>query len=132
MAEKLCNLRKYGGGSLKETTLWTNNSPTSSFASQTVTLSDYVSNYDYIKITFRLSTSSTDTLSILVPKEDYSKYDGTSSGAGVMHVNSNTGYCRLARTFTGTSINFAPCWTVFAAAGSNNNLLIPVSIVGIK
>ena len=41
-----------GGGTLKETVLWTNGSPTASFAPQDVTLSDDIDNYDFLKIEF--------------------------------------------------------------------------------
>ena len=46
-----------GGGMLEETVLWTNPSPTSDFAAQTVTLSDSISNYDYIKFEYLMHKS---------------------------------------------------------------------------
>ena len=59
MAEKLCTLRGAGGGGAKqtETVLWTNSSPTSNFADQNVTLSDSMSNYDYLKFTYKKATN---------------------------------------------------------------------------
>ena len=61
MAEKLCELRKKGGGGGKytETSLWTNSAPTSSFSAQAVTLSQSMADFKYLKIKVAPSTTST-------------------------------------------------------------------------
>lgn len=62
-----------GGGTatLKATTLWTNPSPSSSFANQTISLSS-TSPYDYIKITWRWSTSDYTEFETIFPRSEYS------------------------------------------------------------
>ena len=76
MAEKLASLKKKGGGgntpASTETVLWTNNSPTSTFANQTVTLSDNISDYDYLCFEYRSTTgSSAKTSKVFVKTTDF-------------------------------------------------------------
>ena len=49
MSEQLASLHGKGV-SIKRTTLWTNPSPSATFAAQSITLSDDMSNYDEIEI----------------------------------------------------------------------------------
>lgn len=46
-----------GGGTLKETVLWTNPNPSANFNSQNVTLSEDISNYDFIKFVWQNANS---------------------------------------------------------------------------
>ena len=74
MSEKLCALRKVGGGTsqLTETTLWTNSSPNSSFALQDVTLSQSTSGFQYVKIYWKILNTSTALVgSIIIGIEDW-------------------------------------------------------------
>lgn len=61
-----------GGGTatLKATTLWTNPSPSSSFANQTISLSS-TGIYDYIQITWRWSTSDSTEFKSIFAKNQY-------------------------------------------------------------
>lgn len=57
MSEKLCALRKIGGGTLKETALWTNPNPSSSQGTQTITLNQSYEKFNFVKIRFKTYTS---------------------------------------------------------------------------
>ena len=48
-----------GKPQMTETTLWTNSNVANTFAGQVITLSDSITNYDYIKITVATSTTNT-------------------------------------------------------------------------
>ena len=61
------------GGQYTETSLWTNGAPTSSFASQTITLSDSMEKYSYIKFRYRNSTSNAIESNIIVSLFDFKK-----------------------------------------------------------
>ena len=56
-----------GGVTSTETVLWENASPSSSFSEQTVQLSQSMENFDFIKVTFILSTTNGATGAIIVP-----------------------------------------------------------------
>ena len=124
-------------GGLTKETLWTNSSPSSSFSAQTVNLNSgkYISNYTYIEITFRISTSSSTEFSVLMSRSEFSGSAGTGNnnyrlagactgGTGVAHsrgawYNSNTAVS------IGAGINDT-------SGGTNNAILIPVKISGLK
>lgn len=59
------------GGST-ETVLWTNNSPTSSQSNGQITLSDNISNYEYLALKWRLGTSDDTTNTIFIKTTDLS------------------------------------------------------------
>lgn len=124
------------GGALSETTLWTNNSPTSNFTSQTVTLSDGISNYKYIAFIVNMSTSVTD-VSITFTFDASKITDWTSSDyrplLGVYYTN-NYYYYRVLTYVSNTSLTIGACIrnTASSAAGTNNAGVIPVKIVGLK
>ncbi|MCR5451961.1 MAG: hypothetical protein K6F00_04965 [Lachnospiraceae bacterium] len=61
MAQKLCQLKKKGGGSLTETDLWTNSAPSSAWASSSITLSQSISNFTFIKIYYKPTKDSSNT-----------------------------------------------------------------------
>ena len=133
MAEKLCELKKKGGGELKETALWTNSSPTSSFASQTITLLD-ITPYKLIKVTFRVSTSNSNEYYELYTPDQLLNAIYVSPGSGQVSIlGFYTGSARFLRFFrasSGTSIVFS---TGIQMGGSdNNNYLIPIKISGLK
>lgn len=121
---------------LKETTLWTNSSPTSNFASQTVTLSDNISNYDYIAFDFRASTSDSTSYRVLYPSSEILNKWGTSNSTN----NSTVGV--LASRITGSAKRIV--WRVATNkigfdsgqglwdSNTHNNLSIPTKISGLK
>ena len=93
---------------LTETTLWTNSSPTSTFAPQTVTLSQSSDNFTYIKVYFRCSTSDSTTYdSGLIDIADYDASTGSSSAPRfAMSVAMTNAYVRLFNKSTNTGLVF--------------------------
>lgn len=122
-------------GHWNETVLWTNSAPTSTFAAQSVTV-DAITNYDYIKITARFSTSDTATRQfILSPSEFKLEADGTIA-IGFRQASS-TGSTRARAVFltdsSYTKISFASCYGLTTSSQTAaNNYIIPISIAGIK
>ena len=133
-------LYKCGGGkTLTETTLWTNSSPTASFASQDVTLLYSIDNYDYIKFTsigwngageieaivsvdyLNTTSSSTGSSSVASPKVAVS---AAQFGSGAMYIR--TGY-----RVSSTSIRIGGCVRTDGGSG-NNKTNIPIRISGLK
>lgn len=137
MSEKLCTLRTQGGGGggkQTETVLWTNSAPTSSFAKQDVTLSDDINSYDYLKFTYRVTTSVSDSLNYIISVSDFKKsVESTSSHHCVLGLSTDDSVAHTRRVYykTDTTVNFNNAYQLNAAA-SNNATVIPLSIVGIK
>ena len=135
MAEKLCGLRKKSGGGLKETVLWTNSAPTSTFAGQTVTLSSDIDNFDYIKVNYRYITSSTVEYSVLASVSELKTYSGNGTGRLAMSEVSGGGYFvyRPVTYSSNTALAIGGCGYVNGTTfTTNNGLCIPTSIVGCK
>lgn len=135
MAETLCTLRKIGGGGgeLTPTTLWTNPSPGASVGQMTVTLSDSVSNYKYIKFNFLGWTGTSVYFDILIPADQISTYTDAANtrSAGVFwHGSSYIYYRRIVYVAT-NQIKITLAGRV-GQTGSSDNALIPQSIVGLK
>lgn len=140
MSEKLCTLRTQGGGGgakQVETVLWTNSAPTSTFNAQTVTLSDSVRNYDYLKFVYNLNNENQTTCSTIMSVSDFvnTKYQaGYFVGEfGCMATTSGTLYpwSRPAHYDTDTTIAIKNCITVGTSVTINTRL-IPTAIIGIK
>ena len=117
-----------------ETTLWTNNSPTSSMAdSTTITLSSSVADFDYIRIESRKSTSDTQEGSAIYTKE-FVQSCGSADGNNRMAIACNLSGTIWARTITCTSnTSFAVRYArKIGSSGSSTANVIPTRIVGIK
>ncbi len=123
-----------GGGKMEETTLWTNSAPASTFAAQTITLSDDIDNYDYLKFYVRLSTSNNKSNSILISVDDFKN---TGNAANSLNLAHSCYYAEAAirnrHFFYGgdTSIGFGTCFNS-GNSGSENTYLIPTKISGVK
>lgn len=137
MSETLCTLRTKGGGGEKytETSLWTNSAPTSSFASQAVTLSESIDNFKYIKIKFRLSTSNSTTSETVYSVGDFKTYTSTTalgiSGGLVGQPVASQGYVRKAIYSSSTQIQFDTAYRL-AVNDANTSYLIPLEILGLN
>ena len=143
MAEKLCTLRTKGGGggaTQTETVLWTNQSPSSDFAAQTVTLSDDMNNYDYLKVSYEnynAGAGTNDPYNIYISVSDFktSRYaDSTRHNTftfGGIYAPSNNCYTRQMVYNTDTTVKFGTCTQIGGTSASGNNS-IPLQIVGIK
>lgn len=123
------------GKNFDETTLWTNNAPTSNFAGQTISLSSDIDNFDYIKVNYRYITSSTAEYSVLASVSELKTYSGNGAGRLAMSETTGGGYFayRPVTYSSNTALAIGGCGyangTTFTA---NNGLCIPTSIVGCK
>lgn len=135
MAEKLCTLRKYGGGSLKETVLWTNPSPTSAFAGQSVALSKGISDFKYLCIEVQFATSSTDTLRYYYDTSELSTrtYNNAvvTPSAGIWRTDAR--HTRDMYYVDNTHFGFYDNQRIAGSAVTTaNTALIPTQIIGLK
>ena len=108
---------------MEATTLWSNSSSTSSFAAQTINLSENILNFDFAWIQFRSKTTSSAYTSIFVPTSvlaltniGYSFFGGSLTSRGVSYSNS------------GNSLTF----TDASNTAVDNTLAIPNRIIGYK
>lgn len=144
MAEKLCELKKKGGGggsaTWVETILWANPSPSSDFAAQTVTLSDDINNYDYLKVSYvnyNGSTGTNDPFSVLISVSDFkTSLSGNSTRHnaftyGGLYAPSNTTWTRFMFYNTDTTARFGDCTQVGGSKSANSNS-VPLQILGIS
>lgn len=109
--------------------LWANQSPTSSFAAQTVILSDSVENYDFLLVTYAFSTGSQDFSSALIPVSEIytnaAQYNlNINAGA-----NNRTGN-RKINVPTATTVSFGT--GAYDGSASKDGNVIPYKIYGIK
>lgn len=125
-----------GGGKLDETVLWTNPNLTSDFASQTVTLSDNVDNYDFIKFVFNLSTTAATHRCSIYSVEELKTFvnptNDWSRASSPMRSNSNN-----ASFVRGIIYQSSNSLTIGNASGyqsssTSNSALIPYQIIGMK
>lgn len=126
-----------GGGALTETTLWSNNAPTTATGSKTVTLSESIANYKYVKIKWRLTTTSSVNNEILIPINQFKKSlsDAQSciiSISGRWELSgSYVTYMRRVYYVSNTSVTFSSGAQVGGTA-TNTAYIIPLSISGVK
>lgn len=140
MSETLCTLRTKGGGGgakIVETVLWTNSAPTSAFTSQTVTLSDDMNNYDYLKIRYAFSTSAqadANCNEIVMPIAEFKKSLNSSTANALDSISgasSTTRYTRFVFYASDTGVLIGSSITS-GSSTQNNNACIPLAIIGIK
>lgn len=142
MAEKLCKLRtKGGGGGAKqtETVLWTNSAPTSNFAAQTVTLSDSIGNYKYVKIVYSITNTTsgqTDIEDVIYPVDDFRRRTNVSGNWSIVEDFSSGGYqwTRTSGYVSDTSISMGNCyrWNTSSSGTMQNQAIIPLEILGLN
>lgn len=124
-----------GQPTLKATTLWTNSSPTTTFAEQSITLSQDIDNFAYIGIKYRVSTTATsDETEILVTPTNLKKSAATASAVRIIIGANNSGgnrYDRGIQYNSDTSLTISGAYRV-NTSGSGNNLAIPLYIYGYK
>ncbi len=119
-----------------ETVLWTNSSPSSSFASQLVTLSQYYTNFDCIAIEYRMDTTQSIGPSgkrIIVESDQFlGMNEAGSYGLALLACPSSTWYVR--RVHSGAShniVSFKACYQ-YGTTTTANNKCIPYQVIGIK
>lgn len=123
-------------GGFSETTLWTNSSPTSNFAAQTVTLNQTMTadKFDYIKVVIRFSTTDSTQNTFLFPIADVLSYNSGSTDGKRGCVGSRSGGVYV-RTISNGGSTSALAFTVAAQTGGTSTSAaktIPVSISGLK
>ena len=141
MSEKLCTLRTQGGGGGKytETSLWTNPNPTSDFANQTVTLSESMDNFKYLKFVYKVyaDAASNPTNEVIIPVEDFKTTNYTSGtvslGLSSAANASGTNYLwsRVAYYASNTTITFSSTRAT-GANSTNNARSVPTEILGLN
>lgn len=121
------------GKRFDETTLWTNNAPTNTFVNQTVSLSDDIDNYDYIKVICRVSTSDATEIKALYSVSDFKTYTASKVwGSSTCQVSSYL-YSRLYYYSSDTALVFGHTWKYASGSGTTGDgYVIPTSIVGCK
>lgn len=118
-----------GGGTSYMETLWSNNSPASTFAEQTITLSDNMTNYDLLLIDYIFSTSAQDHATQLI---SVGILFGTAQSFS-LRINAATYNRTGARNFYGmTNANQIHFEGASYNTSSNNGYAIPYRIIGIK
>lgn len=134
-----------GGPAITYTRLWTNASPSASFAAQDITLLSAASGYDFIRVVWaRVNTagvtvdnweSSTDALAVWYDMRHASSLlDNTNTLQMGMSVRPGTGYYSRRLRFSSaacTVVRFGET-TRWSTSGTNNALLIPVLIDGVS
>ena len=133
MSEKLCALRKIGGG-MSEKVLWTNPNPTSSFSQSACSLSESVDNFDYIKVLYRASTSNNTQGSAIWPT---SIIKISSGGANKIRTSfsatdaSSNIFSRIIGYNNSQSLTIGNA-RQWGQDIDNNTLAIPLEIIGLK
>lgn len=113
---------------LRGTVLWTNPSPTQTFASQTITLSS--SDYDYLEIYFYASKSNVRTKTVVYEKGEYGfLMDYCASGSSV----GPRTFVRNANVTNNTSVFFENGYEGYNSGEYlQNDGVIPIKIIGYK
>ena len=120
---------------MTKTALWTNASPTSSFAEQNVTLSKDIDNFDYLEFEWNHASSTTVKGSLLVDVPTFKTY--TTATSSVVYVamcgQQGTGsrYVRNVRYVSDTSVQFSTT-SLYNGTGAFNTMVIPTNIYGVK
>ena len=124
-----------GGGkaTLKSTTLWSNPNPSSSFSAQTVTLSQSMANFDYIRIRFQYSTSNTEQWNVIY---SVAGLDGNTVSMGARKYDSSSINDMRYRAVNGAS-NTTVAFTnsvqhTSSSQSTSAAYIIPYSIEGLK
>ena len=110
--------------------LWTNPSPTSSFAGQEITLNDDIGNYSYYEILYLFSSGSESDIELTTGRIETSKRAFLSALASVN--NSIAAHRRLVTSLNNNKITFSVGQTITTSVITNNNILIPYKILGYK
>ena len=118
---------------INEWRLWENSNPTGNFDGQEVSLSSALSNYDYIKIGYRVSKTNSTAAYVIMSTSDFIN---NTSGDDVcrLGISVNVGgtlWSRGARYVSNTAINFSKAYKGTTGTGSTSTAnAIPTEIIG--
>ena len=121
-------LPQAGGG--RATALWTNASPTSNFAAQTITLSASMTDFEQIEVVYKYTTTGNEYHAYF----DTTDYTYTGSNAdefGIISRPGTAGYMRRLTMASTTTITITSAYRL-NNSGSSNEYAIPVAVYGIK
>lgn len=131
MSEKLCALRKIGGG-MSEKVLWTNSAPTSDMDTQNITLSDSMLKYNYIKCVFRLSTTDATESSYIIGVDEFQKTAlNNQLWPCANKVTNSNARTRFAQWISDISFLVTRAWSG-GTSYSDTNEAIPIAFYGLK
>lgn len=125
-----------GGSQPTETTLWTNTSPSADFTATTVTLSESIQNFDYIKVMYKFNKSDSDSTAVgdMMTVADFVYCSTSSAVKQKLFLGAKLDNYSNARSViynTNTKIDIGNSTRV-NQSGQNNAYTIPIKIVGIK
>ena len=125
-----------GGSTITEETLYTNGSPTSTQGDATLSLSQSLNDYDYIRFEYRKSITNSDTMSYIVSVDEF-KQTGYSNGYAFVglsaYMASSVAWCRPVYYNTLTTVSIkTPRRLAYTETSNNSRYCILVKIVGIK
>lgn len=117
-----------GGSEYTETSLWTNPSPTSTFANQSVSLSQSMQNFKYLMVKYRLSTSDATEKNDIF---ETTKFTADNAGRFAYGGTVSSNYGRLFIKASDTQVTISDC-KQFGGTGTTNTNFIPLEILGIN
>lgn len=140
MSEKLANLEKKGGGNggrMAETDLWTNSSPSSDWSVNSITLSQSISNFEFLKIYYKptKSSSTSDVTAILVAVDDFKTFNNTVNHGALFptaKITSSANWGRRAWYIDDTTMGVNNAGTQIFGTGSNASNIIYTKVCGLK
>lgn len=118
-------------GCIQMKLLWTNPSPTSDFAAQTITLPSNDCDFYYIRI-IRDKNATTDIISPIFLKVGEKGFVRFEVGSGGIQSGSVIVYSREVTITSATQVTFAAGVIFGYASATRNDLSIPYQIYGIK
>ena len=120
---------------MKETTLWTNSAPTSGMNNTTITLSQSIDLYDYIKIVWRVSTSTSTQMTMLTTPSSIKVSTSGGSNVNNLSISARPSNSRAAtRLITYSSVTKLGVSVAhyIGESGNSTAYAIPIQIVGVK
>lgn len=126
-----------GGGTETETTLWTNQSPSSSFSGGTLSLSDNWTNYSKIAFYYKSQTSSSDSNAAIYRTSDMANWSTSYSVSGcsgsLLGNASNRAYARtIFKTANANEIKIDSKAYALGNSAQNADYCVPTKITGIN
>jgi len=122
-----------GSGSVTQTKIWTNPSPQADYSGTTITLSQSMTDFDYIRVTARRwkADGSVDYETIM-PVSLVVTCTGTNQGRfPLAYYGEGTMYARTFEYVSNTSIKFSNASKV-GASGNLAGALVPAEVYGMK
>ena len=121
-----------GGKKYSETSLWTNPSPTSNFATQNIILSESMTNYKYLLVKWKTDTSTNQIGEIIVPVDNFkSQTVSPYYNYPAMETNS-ANYFRAFVYTSDTQIMMANCFKLNGGTTAYNQYNIPTEVLGLN